>query len=179
MIITYIFSVLSVVFIREIMGYFIYIGTAVGFLAGNLIGAILKDSYEMIFTIGWIGLMFSIVFFAIIGIAISICNNVKENWSGHIQPKLRKAAVCIFSFIIINVAFFTVFFSLRRLELNKGRTDGYRAGYEQGVIDKAEGRTRYSGPNPFPDNCELGSSYAKGYMISWPMGYGVGYEESE
>lgn len=181
--IAYLYSLAGCLLYREKLGYYTFIGTAIGLILGNVVGSITPKNTVLHFNNGWIALLACIGAFSLCGIIVSFVKTRKGNESGPLthSNKIRKIACIAMS---IFLAFFIVFgagASARRISFQRGAMTGYRAGFEQGLLDKENGLPSHSNlsSSGIPDGYRFGSSAYSGYMIYWPTGYKGGYTEGK
>ena len=179
--ITFGFSLIVTVFLRPFFGYCIFLGLAVGILAGNLTGFLTTTYSSMHFNLGWFALFISLAVSSIIGIIITFLRekHISTDNVALFSIKIRRR-VLIFSLIFI-IAFIVlgIYTTSKRFAFNNGAKNGYDAGFEAGKRDKQEGRAPNNtlGANTAPDSYKFGTASFNGYMIYWPAGYQDGYSE--
>lgn len=179
--IAYLYSLAGCLLYREKLGYYTFIGTTIGLILGNVVGSITPKNTVLHFNNGWIALLACIGAFSLCGVVVSFVKTRKGN---EIDPlicsnKIRRIA---YGALSIFLAFFIVFgagASARRISFQRGAMTGYRAGFEQGLLDKENGLPSDSNlpSSSIPDGYRFGSSAYSGYMIYWPTGYKNGYAE--
>ena len=132
------FSLSGCLLYREKMGYYTFVGTALGMILGNIVGSITTKGSTLHFNNGWIALLGCVGALSLLGIIVSFVKAGQLSESDPI-PRSKKVKSIAFGVLSVCLSIFIIFgigASVRQLTFQRGASAGYSAGYEQGLTDK-------------------------------------------
>ena len=174
LLITCAFSVATALLNRKIASMALFIGSIAAIIVANIAGMANMQNSLIRYNNGWVFYLITLFVSFIVGYIIEF-----KVAGLKVKAMKRGCKVARGVFIVVLFVAFSgcVFLSIRHVKFGLGTENGYKDGYDIGVVDAQEGKpmNQNFSTGYFPTQYEFGSTEFKGYAIYWPEGYKCGY----